>query len=78
MSEPRHIWLDIDEGDIPRSAVWATRKYQHESRYTLTEGEEWNALMERAREVLATPVHKEALAKGELLRDILTYLGEKP
>lgn len=78
MSEPRHIWLDIDEGDIPRSAVWATRKYQHESRYTLTEGEEWNALMERAREATTSRYLARYGDAMNVLEDILAYLGEQP
>jgi hypothetical protein len=79
MSEQRHIYAWTEWHGAPvvvavdlRSVANADAK-----RYTLTEGSEWSALMDRAREVLATPDHKDAMRKAEALRDLLIYFGEQ-
>jgi len=89
MSEPAppFVYLQID-GDQERCGedwraldgiTWCHEPiHDSDYRYRLVEGEQWDRLMERARDVLALPVHKEALGKGELLRDLLAYLGETP
>lgn len=83
MSEPRHIWAS--EYEMGRNAGrWTTQPPlqtpPESARHTLTEGEEWTALMERARDRLGAPgVEPNWSADPHtILRDILTYLGEQP
>lgn len=80
MSEPRHVWLDIDEQDEPHVCEWFTEfpAYAWVRRYTLTDGDEYRALIERAREALASPYAIAPLERSQSLRDLLAYLGETP
>lgn len=75
MSEPRHLWPSKDQRKDAEGGCFQSDEPR--PRYTLTEGPEWDALMERAREALATPIYKNATLKGYALRDLLTYLGEQ-
>lgn len=80
MSEPRQVWLDIDESDIPQVCDWYAEfpDLAWVRRYTLTDGDEYRALIELAREALETPNYKNAMLKSEALNALLVYLGETP
>ena len=95
MSEaPKHIWLQwigMDQVDLeaeypegwdgPQDEVtWCQdRQYDTDIRYALTEGPEWDALMERARyEFEFYSMEEELNYRSALLRDLLAYFGEMP
>ena len=75
MSEPRHIYFSTV------TAVFQPhihpKERDNDVRFTQTSGEEWDALMERARaeDNAAVGDYDRAV---DLLRDILAYLGEQP
>lgn len=81
MSNPqRHRWADawFTFGDSER---WST----HDVRWSRTSGPEWDALMERARATLPSggahtfaDVMQLLMDRGDILRDLLAYLGEQP
>lgn len=67
----RHIWPEIDD------VIGMSHGPDVDTlRYSLTEGLEWDALMERANFMLGH-VHPES-GEAHILRDLLAYLGEQP
>lgn len=74
MSEPRHVWMT----PTGHTGVYieVTPDYPGAMRRTLTEGPEWSALMERARDAMMTDSTGEVLYAA--MRDILAYMGEQP
>lgn len=84
MSEPRHIFTFGD------GSYFVQIQRTHDDtdgllRYSLTSGPEFEALMERARTTLPSggahtfsDVMKLLMDRGDILRDLLTYLGEQP
>lgn len=84
MSEPKYLY---DYGERLIGVHWhatfvldnrAIRdNTRPKAKYVRIEGEEWAALMERARHSL-DPVVGDYWAATASLRDILTYLGEQP
>ena len=73
MSKPKHIYVE------PEDAEYLSENSElHGIRYTLTEGEEWDALIVRVRTALATPNYTNAMLKADALRDLLDYFGETP
>ena len=68
MSEPRHIYFSTV------TAVFQPhihpKERDNDVRFTQTSGEEWNALMERAR-------HEYERYGDDLMGDILAYFGEQ-
>ena len=63
-----HRWFQF--GDM-------ARQEKDDVRWTRTSGEEWDALMERAREALASSYAIAPLERSQVLRDILAYFGEQ-
>ncbi len=80
MSEPRHIYAWTEWHGVPVVVAVSDRADAgpDAKRHTLTEGPEFEALMQSAREALETPAYKNAMLKGDALRDLLAYLGEQP
>ena len=83
MSEPRHIYFSTV------TAVFQPhihpKERDNDVRFTQTSGEEWDALMERARATLPSggahtfaDVMQLLMDRGDILRDLLAYLGEQP
>ena len=71
-----HRWFQF--GDM-------ARQEKDDVRWTRTSGEEWDALMERARATLPSggahtfaDVMQLLMDRGDILRDLLAYLGEQP
>jgi hypothetical protein len=79
MSEPKQIYAWTEWHGTPLVVACAAKEQAggEAKRYTLTEGSEWSALMDRAREVLATPDHKDSMRKADALRALLIYFGEQ-
>jgi len=77
MSEPRHIYGAGEWIGGKWSGQYDDERVVGDRRYTLTDGEEWDALIERARaeDNAAVGDYDRAV---DLLRDILAYLGEQP
>lgn len=78
MSEPRHIYAWTEWHGVPLVVAASERTNGDARRYTLTDGDEYRALIERAREALETPNYKNAVLKSEALNALLAYLGETP
>ena len=76
MNEPRHIWTT--GSGLTGIHIEVTPDYPGAKRRTLTEGEEWDALIVRVRTALATPNYTNAMLKADALRDLLDYFGETP
>lgn len=84
MSEPKYLY---DYGERLIGVHWhatfvldnrAIRdNTRPKAKYVRIEGEEWDALMERAREALNAYPHS-AVGKEGVLRDLLAYFGETP
>ena len=77
MNEPRHIYGAGEWIGGKWSGQYDDERVVGDRRYTLTDGEEWDALIERARaeDNAAVGDYDRAV---DLLRDILAYLGEQP
>ena len=75
MSEPKHIWLGRDDiqpvGDDPNDPN--AYRFGLDCRYTLTSGQEWDALMERLRKA-----HDGArnAVRAQTLADLLDYFED--
>ena len=75
MSEPRHIYVETEDAEYLSKLDESSRAL----RYTSTSGEEWTALMERARyEFEFYSMEEELNYRSALLRDLLAYFGESP
>lgn len=67
---PKHIYPEIED------AIYLSENSEpHATRYSLTSGPEWDALMERVR---AGAQLEQKSAHRLLLQDLLAYLGEAP
>lgn len=87
MSEPRHIYAWTEWHGVPVRAAASRRENAspYAKRYTITEGPEFDALMERARATLPSggahtfaDVMQLLMDRGDILRDLIAYLGEQP
>lgn len=77
MSEPKHIYAWTEWHGVPLVVAASERTNSDARRYTLTDGDEYRALIELAREALKAYPHS-AVGKEGALRDLLDYLeGDK-